>query len=210
MTAHVIYLVGGTPRVGKSSLAQRLLAVDGIPWLPTDVIRTVARRVAPEVDAIDQDPVDAAALAEIMYPYIEQAVEVCAEEAVHFLGRGIRAGGVLPHAAAGGAWPDRDPRVLPRAWLLLSGGSRRLPGPKPQAESDLSSGELHEAASWIRTAAGSSVSSATHCACRTSTLGRRASRARWPKLGACFSAADTPTALDSGASSSRTSGAAGR
>jgi hypothetical protein len=57
VTAHIVYLVGGAPRVGKSVLAQRLLALDGIPWLPTDVIRTVVRRVAPEVDAVDQDPV---------------------------------------------------------------------------------------------------------------------------------------------------------
>src|SRR5215471_17285447 len=89
VAAHVIYLVGGAPRVGKSSLAQRLLAIDGIPWLPTDVIRTVVRRVAPDVDAIDQDPVDAAALAEVMYPHIEQAAEVCAEEASRFLIEGF-------------------------------------------------------------------------------------------------------------------------
>ena len=76
MTAHIIYLVGGAPRVGKSALAQRLLAADGIPRLPTDVIRTVVRRVAPDVDAADQDPVDAAALAEVMYPHIEQAAQV--------------------------------------------------------------------------------------------------------------------------------------
>jgi hypothetical protein len=89
VTANVIYLVGGPPRVGKSSLAQRMLAADGIPWLPTDVIRTVMRRVAPDVDALDQEPVDAAALAEIMNPHIEQAVEVCAEEADQFLIEGF-------------------------------------------------------------------------------------------------------------------------
>jgi hypothetical protein len=66
-----------------------MLAADGIPWLPTDVIRTVVRRMAPEVDAVDQDPVDAAALAEIMYPHTEQAVEVCAEEADQFLIEGF-------------------------------------------------------------------------------------------------------------------------
>src|SRR5690242_5251826 len=49
MTGHVLYLVGGAPRVGKSALAQRLLEVDRIPWLPTDVIRTVLRRVLPEL-----------------------------------------------------------------------------------------------------------------------------------------------------------------
>ncbi|MGH3254928.1 MAG: hypothetical protein ACRDOU_05870 [Streptosporangiaceae bacterium] len=46
MTGHVLFLVGGPPWVGKSSLAQQLLATDGIPWLSTDVIRTVLRRVS--------------------------------------------------------------------------------------------------------------------------------------------------------------------
>jgi len=81
MVGHILYLVGGAPRVGKSALGQRLLTADGIPWLPTDVVRTVLRRVLPELDAVDQDPVDAAQLAEMMYPHIEQAAKVCAEEA---------------------------------------------------------------------------------------------------------------------------------
>jgi predicted kinase len=76
-----LYLVGGAPRVGKSSLARRVLQIDGIPFLPTDVLRTVLRRVLPELDTIDQDPVDASLLAEFMYPHIEQAAEVCVEEA---------------------------------------------------------------------------------------------------------------------------------
>ena len=60
MTGRVLYLVGGAPRVGKSALAQHLLENDGIPWLPTDVVRTVLRRVLPELDSVDQDPVDVA------------------------------------------------------------------------------------------------------------------------------------------------------
>jgi 2-phosphoglycerate kinase len=68
MGGHRLYLVGGAPRVGKSSLAWRLLQTDGIPWLPTDVLRTVLRRVLPQLDAIDQDPVDAVLLAEVMSP----------------------------------------------------------------------------------------------------------------------------------------------
>jgi hypothetical protein len=75
--------------VGKSALAQLLLSADGIPWLPTDVIRTVLRRVLPELDAVDTDPVDALRLAELMYPHIEQAAEVCAEEAERFLIEGF-------------------------------------------------------------------------------------------------------------------------
>jgi hypothetical protein len=84
-----LYLVGGAPRVGKSSPAQRLLETDRIPFLPTDVLRTVLRRVLPQLDAIDQDPVDAALLTEFMYPHIEQAAEVCAEEAERFLIEGF-------------------------------------------------------------------------------------------------------------------------
>src|SRR6266508_1735968 len=89
MGGHKFYLVGGAPRVGKSSLAQRLLETDQIPVLPTDVLRTVLRRVLPQLDAIDQDPVDASLLAEFMYPHIEQAAEVCVEEAACFLIEGF-------------------------------------------------------------------------------------------------------------------------
>jgi hypothetical protein len=146
VTAHVIYLVGGAPRVGKSSLAQRLLVSAGIPWLPTDVIRTVV----PEVDAVDQDPVDAVALAEVMYPHIEQAAEVCAEEADCFLIEGFE---LAP------SYPARLRAVLAgsevRACFLGHGSFSTedladYRGPKPQFEGDLSPGELRESASWIR------------------------------------------------------------
>src|SRR6266545_5281191 len=89
MSERILYLIGGPPRVGKSSLAQRLLTLDRIPWLPTDVLRTVLRRVLPELDAIDQDPVDPSRLAEFMYPHVEQAAEVCVEEADCFLIEGF-------------------------------------------------------------------------------------------------------------------------
>ena len=75
MGDHRLYPVGGAPRVGKSSLARRLLELDQIPFLPTDVLRTVLRRVLPKLDAIDQNPVDASLLAEFMYPHVEQAAE---------------------------------------------------------------------------------------------------------------------------------------
>jgi hypothetical protein len=150
VSAHVIYLVGGAPRVGKSALAQRMLAVDGIPWLPTDVIRTVVRRAAPDVDAIDQDPVDAAALAEVMYPHIEQAAQVCAEEADRFLIEGFELAPSYPmrlRAALG--------RTEIRACFLGHGSFAAedlagYRGPKPQSEGDLSSEARRESASWIR------------------------------------------------------------
>ena len=150
MIAHIVYLVGGAPRVGKSSLAQRLLAVDGIPWLPTDVIRTVVRRVAPDVDTADQDPVDAAALAEVMYPHIQKAAEVCAEEASRFLIEGFELAPSYPmrlRSALGG--------TEIRGCFLGHGSFSAedlagYRGPKPQSERDLSPRELRDSASWIR------------------------------------------------------------
>ena len=41
------------PCYRESTLAHLLLRTDWIPWLPTDVIRTVLRRVLPELDAVD-------------------------------------------------------------------------------------------------------------------------------------------------------------
>ena len=71
--------------MGKSTLAQRLLQGDVIPWLPTGTIRIVLRGVLRDLDALDQDPVDPVLLAEFVYSHIEQAAEVCAEEAEMFL-----------------------------------------------------------------------------------------------------------------------------
>jgi len=150
MTSHVLYLVGGPPRVGKSALAQRLLKDEGIAWLPTDVIRTVLRRVLPELDTADQDPVDAVRLAEVMYPHIEKAAEVCAEEAGQFLIEGFE---LLP------SHPARLRAALAgttvRACFLghqtfSTGDLASYHGPKPQHERQLSSAELAEAAAWIR------------------------------------------------------------
>jgi 2-phosphoglycerate kinase len=103
--AHRVYLVGGPARVGKSALAQRLLRSDGIPWLPTDVLRTVLRRVLPELDELDQGNVSAAAVGELMYPHIEQAVGVCGEEAEQLLIEG----------------PDIVPSMVPRLSAALPG-----------------------------------------------------------------------------------------
>jgi hypothetical protein len=150
VSAHIVYLLGGAPRVGKSALAQRLLANGGIPWLPTNVIRTVVRRVAPDVDAADQDPVDAAALAEVMYPHIEQAAQVCAEEANRFLIEGFELAPSYPMRLRAAL---RGTEI--RACFLGHGSFSAedlagYRGPKPQSESGLSPGELRESASWIR------------------------------------------------------------
>jgi predicted kinase len=146
----MLYLVGGAPRVGKSTLAQRLLRGDGIPWLPTDTIRTVLRRVLPDLDALDQDPLDAALLAAFMYPHVEQAAEVCAEEADTFLIEGFELAPWYRNRLAA-----HLPGVDVRACFL---GHERLTavdladyhGPKPQHEATMSVVELEAAAAWIR------------------------------------------------------------
>jgi hypothetical protein len=149
MSGHVLYLVGGAPRVGKSALAQRLLRADGIPWLPTDVVRTVLRRVLPELDAVDQDPVDAARLAEVMYPHIEQAAQVCAEEAGQFLIEGFELSPSHPARLQAALAP-----ITVRACFLghatfSAGDLASYRGPKPQHERRLPAAELGEAAAWI-------------------------------------------------------------
>lgn len=150
MFGRTLYLVGGAPRVGKSTLAQRLLHGDGIPWLPTDTIRTVLRRVLRDLDALDQDPVDPVLLAEFMYSHIEQAAEVCAEEAETFLIDGFE---LAPW------YRDRLRADLPgievRACFLGHETFSAVDladyhGPKPQHEATMSVAELEAAAAWIR------------------------------------------------------------
>ena len=136
--------------MGKSALARRLLKAEGIPWLPTDVMRTVLRRVLPELDAVDQDPVDAARLAELMYPHIEQAAEVCAEEAERFLIEGFELAPWYParlQAALAGT-SVRACFLGHRTFSADDLASYR--GPKPQHEREASRAELIEAAAWIR------------------------------------------------------------
>jgi hypothetical protein len=149
MGGHRLYLIGGAPRVGKSSLAQRLLAVDGIPLFPTNLPRTVLRRVLPELDTMDQDPVDAWLLAEFMYPHIEQAAEVCVEEAACFLIEGFelapthvaRLQAALEQAEVRGCFLGHG------AFSVEDLAGYR--GPKPQHRG-AARAELGEAAAWIR------------------------------------------------------------
>jgi hypothetical protein len=149
MGCRVVYLVGGAPRVGKSSLAQRLLAIDGIPWLPTDVLRTVLRRVLPELDAIDQDPVDASVLAEFMYPHVEQAAEVCAEEAERFLIEGFELAPSYLARLRAALEPTEVRACFLGHGLYSVADLAGYRGPKPQHHG-ASAEELREAAGWIR------------------------------------------------------------
>jgi len=65
-----------------------------------------------EVDAVDQDPVDAAVLAEVMYPHIEQAAEVCAEEADRFFIEGFELAPYPPPEQAAASAVRRPARAV--------------------------------------------------------------------------------------------------
>jgi hypothetical protein len=174
---HTLYLVGGAPRVGKSSLAQRLLNTDGIPWLPTDVLRTVLRRVLPGLDAVDQDPVDARLLAEVTYPHVEQAAEVCAEEAERFLIEGFELSPSYPRACRR-RW--RGPRSGPASWGTARSPSATssptgAPSPSTTARRARSSTRPRPGSGG---GAGNCAKSAPTPACRTSTWARSASSCR--------------------------------
>src|SRR6266571_526704 len=193
MGGHTLYLVGGAPRVGKSSLAQRLLETDGIPWLPTDVLRTVLRRVLPELDAIDQDPVDAHLLAEFLYPHVEQAAEVCAEEAERFLIEGFE---LSP------SYPARLRAALEglrfgRASLGTTGSPSRTSSPTGDPSPSTTAHHARSSATPPRGSGGGAAScarSAPTLACPTSMWARSASRRPWSEHEpTCWRAADPPT-----------------
>ncbi|HEY6596692.1 MAG TPA: hypothetical protein VI011_21705 [Asanoa sp.] len=151
--AHRLLLVGGPGRVGKSSLAHQLLLSEGIPWLSTDVLRTVLRRVLPELDELDQGDVSATAVGDLMYPHLEQALEVCSEEAEQFL---VEGPDIVPAMLA--QLTAALPAVSIRACFLgnasFSGNDLAgYCGPKPQ-HAGASRAELDAAASWIRQESG--------------------------------------------------------
>jgi len=114
------------------------------------VVRTVLRRVLAELDAADQDPVDAAQLAELMYPHIEQMAEVCVEEAERFLIEGFELSpwyrGRLGAALAG----TRVRACFLGHSTFSADDLASYRGPKPQHEGEASRAELTEAAAWIR------------------------------------------------------------
>jgi hypothetical protein len=109
----------------------------------------VLRRILPELDAIDQDPVDAALLAEFMYPHIEQAAEVCTEESERFLIEGLELAPSHP-ARLQSALEQTQIRACFLGYSSFSGEDLAgYKGPKPQ-HFGASREELDEAASWIR------------------------------------------------------------
>ena len=96
----MLYLVGGAPRTGKSSLAMAMLRTHGVPWLPTDVVRHILRRTMPEIDAIESGPDYIEGLAQLMHPIVEELIELCLGQARDYLIEGVE---ILPAHVEGHA-----------------------------------------------------------------------------------------------------------
>jgi hypothetical protein len=83
--SRVLYIVGGPPRVGKSALGRRIMERRRIPWLSTDIVKTVLRTVVREIDELDRGHADPDLLAERMYPFLERTADVALDQCEAFL-----------------------------------------------------------------------------------------------------------------------------
>ncbi len=83
--SRVLYIVGGPPRVGKSALGRRIMERRRIPWLSTDIVKTVLRTVVREIDELDRGHADPDLVAERMYPFLERTAEVALDQCETFL-----------------------------------------------------------------------------------------------------------------------------
>jgi hypothetical protein len=89
MMQGVLMLLGGPPRCGKTLLAQRIAAEQGIGWLSTDTIRDVVNMLMPALydsggPGRDPDPE-----AELFFPFFERVVESCSYLVDDYLVEGV-------------------------------------------------------------------------------------------------------------------------
>jgi hypothetical protein len=96
--AGVLMLLGGPPRCGKTLLAQRAAAEQGIGWLSTDTIRDVVNMLMPALYESGGPGRDPDPEADLMFPFFERVVESCRYlvddylvEGVGFMPRHVRA-----------------------------------------------------------------------------------------------------------------------
>lgn len=75
--------------MGKSALGRRVMELRRVPWLSTDIVRTVLRTVDREIDALDRGHADPGLVAELMYPYLERTADVALDQCETFLIEGV-------------------------------------------------------------------------------------------------------------------------
>ena len=70
----MIYLIGGSPRTGKSILTQRFAAKQNIGWVSTDMIVSMLMKVADKQPEWDASPAAITARCEWFFPYFADFV----------------------------------------------------------------------------------------------------------------------------------------
>ena len=71
----MIYLIGGSPRVGKSIVCQQVAARLALGWISTDVLKDLLRVSGAKVTSIEWNVFDTiTATAEWFFPYLERFV----------------------------------------------------------------------------------------------------------------------------------------
>lgn len=84
-----MYLIGGSPRTGKTLLAKRLAKRLGIGWLSLDTVRFVLRDLVPEVTQLDNFGKPPGPWADLFYPYVRDAVLSSAYVAEDYIIEGV-------------------------------------------------------------------------------------------------------------------------
>src|SRR6266508_2267136 len=94
----MVYLVGGSPRVGKSILSQQIASTLAISWISTDVLKELLRVHTPNVPGVQwNQPATIAATAEWFFPSLERFIWAVTSMTEHYLIEGV---GFLPTQVA--------------------------------------------------------------------------------------------------------------
>lgn len=105
MIRHVLYLIGGAPRCGKTLLAQRVASALGAGWGSTDTVRDVVGMVRVDFANAGGVGTPPGPEADLFFPYFERTAESCSYLAQDYVVEGV---GFLPrHVEALATWVER-------------------------------------------------------------------------------------------------------
>lgn len=87
---HMIYFIGGAPRVGKSTLCQSVASSEGFGWLSTDLISEVLREAGVKMpEAWDADSESVFEQCERFFPFLERLALGLQSMTQHYLIEGV-------------------------------------------------------------------------------------------------------------------------
>jgi hypothetical protein len=85
----MVIVLGGPPRCGKTTLAQRVAAELGIGWTSTDTTRDVVNMLMPALYESGGPGRDPDPEADVFFPFFERMVESCSYLADQYLIEGV-------------------------------------------------------------------------------------------------------------------------